>query len=92
MAMISVYSWTRISTEHILRGAPAPPTRRYGHTMVAYESQLYVFGGAADNTLPHDMYCYDVDLKLWSIVQPSQDSQANNESTFMFSVAAILDS
>ncbi|KAG7197202.1 hypothetical protein KM043_007278 [Ampulex compressa] len=25
--------WTRISMEHILRGAPPPPARRYGHTM-----------------------------------------------------------
>ncbi|CAG7833679.1 unnamed protein product [Allacma fusca] len=80
--------WTRISTEHILRGAPAPPTRRYGHTMVAYEALLYVFGGAADNTLPHDLYCYDVDLKLWSIVQPSQDSQI--PAGRLFHAAAVV--
>lgn len=49
-------SWTRISTEHILRGAPPPPTRRYGHTMVAFDRHLYVFGGAADSTLPNDLH------------------------------------
>ena len=29
-----LFSWTRITTDHILRCAPLPPTRRYGHTMV----------------------------------------------------------
>ena len=48
--------WTRITTEHILRCAPPPPTRRYGHTMVAYDRHLYVFGGAADSTLPNDLH------------------------------------
>lgn len=33
----SISRWTRITTEHILRNAPPPPTRRYGHTMVAYD-------------------------------------------------------
>lgn len=48
-------TWSRISTEHILRGAPPPPPRRYGHTMVAFDRHLYVFGGAADSTLPNDL-------------------------------------
>ena len=59
--------------------------------MVAYESQLYVFGGAADNTLPHDLYCYDVDLKLWSIVQPSQDSQVKNLVGALWEVTNLND-
>lgn len=63
-------TWTRISTEHILRGAPPPPTRRYGHTMVAYDRHLYVFGGAADATLPNDLHCYDLDSQTWSVVTP----------------------
>ena len=51
-------SWRRISTEHILRGAPPPPEKRYGHTMVAYDRHLYVFGGATGQTLPHDLHWY----------------------------------
>jgi len=39
-----------------LRGSPAPPQRRYGHSMVAFDRYLYVFGGVADNTLPSDLY------------------------------------
>jgi len=48
--------WTRISTEHILRGAPPPPEKRYGHTMVAYDRHLYVYGGATGQTLPNDLH------------------------------------
>lgn len=67
--------WTRISTEHILRGAPPPPTRRYGHTMVAFDRHLYVFGGAADSTLSNDLHCYDLDTQTWLIIAVSSDSQ-----------------
>jgi len=49
-------SWMRISTDHILRGAPAPPEKRYGHTMVAYDRHLYVFGGATGQTLPNELH------------------------------------
>lgn len=80
--------WTRISTEHILRGAPPPPTRRYGHTMVAFDRHLYVFGGAADNTLPNDLHCFDLDSQTWSIVQPSQDSLV--PSGRLFHAAAVI--
>uniref|UniRef100_A0A8C1SMZ1 Leucine-zipper-like transcription regulator 1 n=1 Tax=Cyprinus carpio TaxID=7962 RepID=A0A8C1SMZ1_CYPCA len=65
--------WTRIPTEHLLRGSPPPPQRRYGHTMVAFDRHLYVFGGAADNTLPNELHCYDVDSQTWEVIQPSTD-------------------
>jgi hypothetical protein len=51
-----LFRWTRISTEHILRGAPLPPEKRYGHTMVAYDRHLYVYGGATGQTLPNDLH------------------------------------
>ncbi|XP_060699747.1 leucine-zipper-like transcriptional regulator 1 isoform X2 [Hemiscyllium ocellatum] len=70
--------WTRIPTEHLLRGSPAPPQRRYGHTMVAFDRHLYVFGGAADNTLPNELHCYDVDSQTWEVIQPSPDSEGSN--------------
>jgi len=68
-------TWTRITTEHILRGCPPPPTRRYGHTMVAFDRQLYVFGGAADNNPSNDVHCFDLDTQAWSVIPPSPDSQ-----------------
>ena len=48
---------------------------RYGHTMVAYDRQLYVFGGAADNNPSNDVHCFDLDTQAWSVIPPSSDSQ-----------------
>uniref|UniRef100_H2UV36 Leucine zipper like post translational regulator 1 n=1 Tax=Takifugu rubripes TaxID=31033 RepID=H2UV36_TAKRU len=62
-----------ISFKHLLRGSPPPPQRRYGHTMVAFDRHLYVFGGAADNTLPNELHCYDVDSQTWEVIHPSLD-------------------
>uniref|UniRef100_A0A8C6YNI9 Leucine zipper like post translational regulator 1 n=1 Tax=Nothoprocta perdicaria TaxID=30464 RepID=A0A8C6YNI9_NOTPE len=75
---VSCLSWTRIPTEHLLRGSPPPPQRRYGHTMVAFDRHLYVFGGAADNTLPNELHCYDVDSQTWEVIQPSPDSEVSH--------------
>ena len=55
-------TWKRISTEHILRDAPNPPIRRYGHSMVAHDRHLIVFGGAADNILPASLHCFDLGM------------------------------
>lgn len=81
-------SWRRISTEHILRGAPPPPARRYGHTMVHHDRFLYVFGGAADSTLPNDLHCYDLDSQIWSTVTPAPESQI--PSGRLFHAAAVI--
>lgn len=83
------YSWTRISTDHILRAVPPSPTRRYGHTMVAYDRFLYVFGGAADHTLPNDLHCYDLDTNTWSIVKVTADSEV--PSGRLFHASAVVD-
>lgn len=76
---LHILRWTRIPTEHLLRGSPPPPQRRYGHTMVAFDRHLYVFGGAADNTLPNELHCYDVDSQTWEVIQPSLDSEVRNK-------------
>lgn len=67
-------TWRRITNE-ILRGSEPPPSRRFGHTMVHHDRFLYVFGGAADSTLPNDLHCYDLDSQVWSLVQIAPDSQ-----------------
>uniref|UniRef100_A0A672G691 Leucine-zipper-like transcription regulator 1 n=1 Tax=Salarias fasciatus TaxID=181472 RepID=A0A672G691_SALFA len=76
------HMWTRIPTEHLLRGSPPPPQRRYGHTMVAFDRHLYVFGGAADNTLPNELHCYDVDSQTWEVIHPSLDSEVRSKHIF----------
>ena len=67
--------WVRIRTEHLLRGSPCPPQRRYGHTMVAYGRSLYVFGGAADGILDNEVHCFDVDSRMWSVIRPAEGSE-----------------
>ncbi|XP_042321564.1 leucine-zipper-like transcriptional regulator 1 isoform X3 [Sceloporus undulatus] len=80
--------WTRIPTEHLLRGSPPPPQRRYGHTMVAFDRHLYVFGGAADNTLPNELHCYDVDSQTWEVIHASPDSELPTGR--LFHAAAVI--
>uniref|UniRef100_A0A3Q3F849 Leucine zipper like post translational regulator 1 n=1 Tax=Labrus bergylta TaxID=56723 RepID=A0A3Q3F849_9LABR len=82
------HMWTRIPTEHLLRGSPPPPQRRYGHTMVAFDRHLYVVGGAADNTLPNELHCYDVDSQSWEVIHPSVDSEM--PSGRLFHAAAVI--
>uniref|UniRef100_A0A8D2QR70 Leucine zipper like transcription regulator 1 n=1 Tax=Zosterops lateralis melanops TaxID=1220523 RepID=A0A8D2QR70_ZOSLA len=82
--------WTRIPTEHLLRGSPPPPQRRYGHTMVAFDRHLYVFGGAADNTLPNELHCYDVDSQTWEVIQPSPDSEVKPSNRLLFLTLPFL--
>ena len=60
-------SWSRVCTEHLLRSAGPAPARRYGHVMLRHARHLYVFGGAADSTLPSDLHCYDLDTQMWSV-------------------------
>lgn len=81
-------TWVRISTEHILRGAPPPPEKRYGHTMVSFDRHLYVFGGATGQTLPNELHCYDLDSQTWSVIEPSADSQV--PSGRLFHAAAVV--
>lgn len=85
---MSEYRWNRISAEHILRGAPPPPARRYGHTMVAFDRHLYVFGGAADSTLSNDLHCFDLDSQTWSVVLPATESFV--PSGRLFHAAAVI--
>ncbi|CAG0913872.1 unnamed protein product [Notodromas monacha] len=81
-------TWVRISTEHILRGSPPPPTRRYGHTMVYHDRYLYVFGGTADITLANDLHRFDLDTLAWSVVTPAPDSKA--PTSRLFHAAAVV--
>lgn len=84
------YSWRRITNDHILRCAPPPPSRRYGHTMVHHDRFLYVFGGSADNTLPNDLHCYDLDSQIWSVIKPEEGSDIPPGRVF-HSVSVIKD-
>lgn len=75
-------TWRRITNEHIVRVTPSPPARRYGHTMVAHDRCLYVFGGSADSTLPNDLHCYDLVAERWSVIIPEPESQVPTGRVF----------
>eukprot|EP00095_Tigriopus_kingsejongensis_P011479 snap_masked-scaffold626_size122949-processed-gene-0.20 protein:Tk11479 transcript:snap_masked-scaffold626_size122949-processed-gene-0.20-mRNA-1 annotation:"leucine-zipper-like transcription regulator 1 isoform x2" len=81
-------TWSRISTEHILRDTPLPPNRRYGHSMVAFDRQLYVFGGWAETVLSHDFHSFDLDSQTWSVVATAPDSHL--PSGRLFHAATIV--
>ena len=66
--------WIRIRTSHLLRGTPAAPQRRYGHTMVPYRRALYVYGGSADGILDNEVHCFDLDSRSLSVIQPAPES------------------
>lgn len=81
-------TWRRIKNEHILRASAPAPSRRYGHTMIHHDRYLYVYGGAADSTLPNDLHCYDLDAQVWSIINPPPDSDV--PSGRLFHAAAVV--
>nr|CAD7568238.1 unnamed protein product [Timema californicum] len=56
--------------------------------MVAFDRYLYVFGGAADSTLPNDLHCFDLETQNWSVLKPSFDSQV--PSGRLFHAAAVI--
>lgn len=58
--------------------------------MVAFDRHLYVFGGAADNTLPNELHCYDVDSQTWEVIQASTDSEVwENSEEFDFELPKL---
>lgn len=60
--------------------------------MVAFDRHLYVFGGAADNTLPNELHCYDVDSQTWEVIQPSPDSEVKCSALgFSFYALSLFD-
>lgn len=74
--------------DHILRSQTAPPSRRYGHTMMHHDRFLYVFGGSADNTLPNYVHCYDLDAQVWAVIRPEVESDVPMGR--VFHAAAII--
>jgi hypothetical protein len=56
--------------------------------MVAFDRHLYVFGGAADSTLPNDLHCYDLDTQTWSVINWALDSRVPTGR--LFHAAAVV--
>lgn len=56
--------------------------------MVSHDRFLYVYGGAADSTLPNDIHCFDLDSHVWSTVIPAADSSL--PSGRLFHAATVI--
>jgi leucine-zipper-like transcriptional regulator 1 len=58
--------------------------------MVAHDRFLYVFGGAADSTLPNDLHCYDLDTQVWSVIIPAHSGAVHVPTGRLFHAAAVI--
>lgn len=45
---------------------PEVPFQRYGHTAVAYDGRIYVWGGRNDDIACNILFCYDVKTGKWT--------------------------
>nr|XP_022341694.1 attractin-like protein 1 isoform X2 [Crassostrea virginica] len=43
------------------------PSPRYGHSVVAYQNKLYMFGGVEGNDTSRDLWTYSVGAQTWSV-------------------------
>ena len=48
---------------------------RYGHAMVGYQRQLYVFGGRNRRSALSSVECYDVHKNEWTSVAPLSEAR-----------------
>ena len=58
--------------------------------MVAYDRHLYVFGGAADNILPNELHCFDLDDERWTIIDNSNSEAGSVPSGRLFQGATMV--
>lgn len=56
--------------------------------MSYHNEQLYVFGGTADNTLPAQLYRFNLQTHLWQLVAPAADSSPPTGRCFHSAVVA----
>lgn len=56
--------------------------------MIHHDRYLYVFGGSADNFLPNDLHCYDLDSQVWSVIIPEAESEIPTGR--VFHAAAVI--
>ncbi|CAE6444212.1 unnamed protein product [Rhizoctonia solani] len=65
---LDLYSGTRGTPKweqiEIALGSESPP-ERLGHTMIAYEKKLYMFGGKNNATSYNDTWCFGTTTRTW---------------------------
>ncbi|XP_055836798.1 kelch domain-containing protein 3 [Episyrphus balteatus] len=62
--------WSLVPTKKDESGLPwkypEVPFQRYGHTAVAYNDKIYLWGGRNDDNLCNVLYCFDPKTLTWS--------------------------
>lgn len=58
------YRWKPLN---ITQGRKYVPFQRYGHTAVAFDTKVYIWGGRNDNTACNTLYCFDTVNHQWSV-------------------------
>lgn len=69
--------WSQVPTRKDKQGCPLQypevPFQRYGHTSVAYENKVYMWGGRNDETGCNILFCFDTQTLRWSRPQVTGD-------------------
>lgn len=67
-------SWEVVS--HSVNSS-AQPSSRYGHSMIAYNASLYVFGGRVNERATHELWSFDTQGLNWSLL-PEKGTQGDS--------------
>ncbi|RMX57812.1 hypothetical protein pdam_00006739 [Pocillopora damicornis] len=69
------------------------PSRRYGHSMIAYNSTLYIFGGRIGKKATNQLWSFDTEKLEWDLVTSDGDSPlyvAGHTATLVDSTMIVL--
>eukprot|EP01132_Coremiostelium_polycephalum_P008012 gene8012-9857_t len=68
--------WSEVSTEG------NKPTPRFGHSAVVDGNQMFIFGGnTSDSNATNELYCLNLDSKVWSLISSSGAASARSFHT-----------
>ncbi|EGD74322.1 hypothetical protein PTSG_12431 [Salpingoeca rosetta] len=68
------HTWRRIEFLSQFHGGGEPPSRRFGHSMVHHNNNLWIFGGCADNMLTNSIYRFDLAKRVWCRIVPEESA------------------
>ncbi|XP_078358816.1 attractin-like protein 1 [Oculina patagonica] len=69
------------------------PSRRYGHSAIAHNSSLYVFGGRIDKKATSELWAFDTRTLHWNLLPSQADSPlsvAGHTATLVHSKMIVL--
>ncbi|EDV22741.1 uncharacterized protein TRIADDRAFT_58623 [Trichoplax adhaerens] len=75
----------------------AMPSRRYGHSSVAYKDAIFIYGGQYDGKIFNELWIYNITSNIWSLIQnlktnscsPSKSREWNCITTYGSAVRGL---